>query len=100
MMIVNAIDIIQEKTRYNKNGKSIILPQKEFEPSTMQLIVTAIALQKQNPANTIPNNSRNKMNNPNLFLYFLVFICSPLPFCKKQSKAYEYYHKVFRYIDM
>ena len=85
MTIVNTIDITKEKPRYNKNGKSIIFSKKELKPSNTQSIVTAITLQRQNPRNSIPKNSRNKTNRPNRFLCFSFFICSPLQSYKMQS---------------
>lgn len=99
MTIVHTIDITKEKPRYNKNGKSIIFSKKELKPSNTQSIVTAITLQRQNPTNSIPKNSRNKTNRPNRFLCFSFFICPPLLSCRKQSKAYEYYRKVSLRVD-
>ena len=96
MTIVNTIDITKEKHRYNKNGKSKILPPKEPNPSNIQSIATAIALQIQNPTNSIPKNSRNKTNRPNHFLCFSFFILhSPLQFYKMLSTICGYCHKVF-----
>ena len=90
MTIVNTIDITKEKPRYNKNGKSIIFSKKELKPSNTQSIVTAITLQRQNPTNSIPKNSRNKTNRPNRFLCFSFFICYPLQSYKMQSTTCEY----------
>ena len=42
----------------------------------MQLIVTAIILLRQNPTNSIPENSRNKTNSPNPSLRFYAFCFS------------------------
>ena len=85
MKIVDTIEKMKENPRYRIKGKSIIRSQNELNPSNRQSIVIAIVLQRQNPMNIVPKNSRNKTNRPNFFLCFLFFICSPLLFCRMQS---------------